>query len=145
MIYFFKERKRNENSERKIRYFRLFFSSNLLRVRNLELKIRTCSRECIERAYFFFFFEKNKRSSPKREPLFPKVRLEKYIAAFFHKRELFKLKFETFDRRTRNDNLHIHDDRKPQTMLPRLVHSISYFQYDYLMKHVTYLYILIKS
>lgn len=56
MIYFFKERKRNENSERKIRYFRLFFSSNLLRVRNLELKIRTCSRECIERAYFFFFF-----------------------------------------------------------------------------------------
>lgn len=49
---FLKEREKSENSEGKIRYFRLFYS-NLFQVRNLEIKIRTCSRECIERAYFF--------------------------------------------------------------------------------------------
>lgn len=67
MIYFFKEEKEKERETKIQREKYDIFYSNLLQVRNLEIRIK-----CIERAYFFF--EKNKHSSPKREPLFPKVR-----------------------------------------------------------------------
>lgn len=49
MIYFFKEEKEKERETKIQREKYDIFYSNLLQVRNLEIRI-----ECIERAYFFF-------------------------------------------------------------------------------------------